>query len=103
MLTHTIAHFGIYKIPIVRSGITCGSGAFKQNTFPLHMLQTQTSNYMETSKLTLEHSLGTRSQLPASVDPAWRYACTPNPSIKFEKALCVEKVSCMDKDKRGFD
>lgn len=54
------------------------------------MLQTEPSNYMETSKLTLEHYLETGSWLPAGVDLAWRYACAPNPSIMFEKALCVE-------------
>lgn len=67
------------------------------------MLQTQPSNYMETSKLTLEHYLGTGSWLPASVDLAWRYACTPNPSILFQKARWVETVSCVDSDKRVFD
>lgn len=49
---------------------------------------------METSKLTLEHYLGTGSWLPASVDLPWRYGWTPNPPIMFETALWVETFMC---------
>lgn len=70
------------------------------------MVQTQTSNYTETSKLTLEPYLGTGSWLPASVDLPLRYACTSKPSIVFEKkkkALWAETVPVVNSNKRVFD